>query len=207
MERTTSGRAGPGPAQEKHTASERALIALLRLAYSGELAASHAFRGHWKATREEALRTRIREIEAEELEHRARVGEMLAALGTGPSWLREVRATLIGRFLGAFCRVSGALIPLYGAGALERKNVGEYERAARLAWAAGRTEWIDELLGMAEAEWEHERLFRERVLAHPLGRRLPIWSAPPPRAEVRASFEREARARMGTGLATAAHVT
>ena len=78
-----------------------------------------------------------------------------------------------------------------GAGKLERRNIKEYETAARLAIAAGRPELVDCLLGMAEVEWEHEEYFRSRVLAHRLGRLLPIWPAPAPKAEIRASFARE----------------
>jgi hypothetical protein len=38
---------------------------------------------------------------------------------------------------------------------------------------------------MAEVEWEHEQYFRAKVLSHPLGRRLPIWPAPPPKEAIR----------------------
>jgi hypothetical protein len=87
--------------------------------------------------------------------------------------------------------VTGWLIPMYGAGRLESRNVREYEAAARHAFGCGRHEWIDCLLTMAEVEWDHEAYFRGRVLASRLGRRLPLWRAPPPKAEIRGSFERE----------------
>jgi hypothetical protein len=98
---------------------------------------------------------------------------------------------VIGRTLGLLCHVSGLVIPMYGAGKLESRNVREYEAAARHAWACGRREWVDCILTMAEVEWEHEAYFRANVLNHPLGRRLPIWPAPPPKEHIRASFERE----------------
>jgi rubrerythrin len=167
------------------------LISLLQLAYSGELAAAYAYAGHWRATRDEAIRTRIAEIEQEELHHRACVGAMLTQLGAAPDPKRERRATAIGKTLGALCHVSGSLAPLWGAGKLERKNIVEYENAARFAAQAGLDQFIDELLTMAEVEWEHELFFREAVLRTRLGRLLPIWSAPPPKSEIRASFERD----------------
>ena len=169
------------------TPSRAALIELLRLAYSGELAAAHAYRGHSRSVADPEERRAIAEIEREEWHHRELVGRMLAELGAGPSRGRERRAAVIGRVLGALCHVTGWLAPMYGAGRLERRNIREYEQAARLARESGHERWVDCLLTMAEVEWEHERYFRARVLSHPLGRRLPIWPAPPPKESIRAT--------------------
>ena len=174
--------------------AERQLIALLQLAYSGELAASPAYQGHARSVRCEQERARIREIEAEEWHHREQVGAMLQALGAEPDRGRERRAKMIGTTLSALCRVSGWLVPMYGAGKLESRNVREYETAARLARDAGRHDWIDALLEMAEVEWEHESYFRERVRSHGLGRRLPMWTVPPPKDRIRADFGEDVEA-------------
>ncbi len=171
--------------------ARRELVLILRLAYSGELAACHAYRGHARSVRDAAERERIRSIEEEEWHHRRLVGQMLAELGERPSRAREARAWMIGRVLGVLCHLSGWLAPMYGAGRLESRNVREYESAARLAHASGRGEWVDCLLAMAEVEWEHEHYFRGRVLAHRWGGRLRLWPAPPPKEEIRASFGRE----------------
>jgi len=168
-----------------------ALTAILRLAYSGELAAALAYRGHWKSVRDPDERARIRQIEEEEWHHRDLVGGMLARIGMDPSPARERRAGAVGRTLGRLCHVAGWLAPMYGAGRLERRNIVEYEIAARLAVRAGRPELVDCLLTMAEVEWDHEQYFRSRVLTHRLAARLPMWPAPPPKTEIRASFERE----------------
>jgi Ubiquinone biosynthesis protein COQ7 len=187
-------------ASVKHTLSDTKrsavedLVAILRLAYSGELAAALAYRGHWKSVSDAEDRQRIRQIEEEEWRHRDLVGAMLQDLGESPGRLREVRAWLIGRTLGLLCHISGWLAPMYGAGKLESRNVKEYEAAARHALACGRDEWIDCLLTMAEVEWEHEAFFRSRVLSHRVGRRLRIWPAPPPKEAIRESFERDAQA-------------
>jgi len=161
------------------------LGALLQLAYSGELAAALAYRGHAACVRDPSESAWIRRIEDEERAHRARLGEMLAELGLAPDPRRERRARRIGGTLGALCRVSGWLAPMYGAGRLESRNIREYETAARLARGCGREAWAEELLTMAEVEWDHEHWFRARVLSHPLGRRLPLWPEPPPRASLR----------------------
>jgi rubrerythrin len=173
----------------------------LQAAYSGERAAALAYRGHWRSVTSPAVRDRIREIERDEWRHREQVGQMLHELGAGPRRISEMRAAAVGHGLGALCHIAGRLLPLYGAGMLESKNVREYERAARLAHRAGYPEWVDCLLEMAEVEWDHEAAFRALVIAHPVGRRLPLWAQPPPRDTIRRAFERELTA--GRSLAVA----
>lgn len=168
--------------------SKQKLAALLQIAYSGELAAAHAYHGHWRSVTDADERARIAEIEQEELHHRQLVGEMLSALGATPSRAREIRATILGRTLSLFCHLSGWLAPMYGAGRLESSNVREYEMAARYARECGREDLIDCLLEMAEVEWEHEKYFRSRVLTHPLGRRLTLWPQPPAKSTIREPF-------------------
>ncbi|HEV3486149.1 MAG TPA: hypothetical protein VG106_12125, partial [Vicinamibacterales bacterium] len=61
------------------------LIRQLQGAYSGELAAGHAYRGHWRSVRDASERERIRVIEQEEWHHRELVGALLAQLGAKPN--------------------------------------------------------------------------------------------------------------------------
>jgi hypothetical protein len=167
------------------------LIAILQLAYSGELAAAYAYRGHWHSVRRFDERQSIQAIEDDEWRHRKLVGEMLEGLGAQPSQARERRAALIGRTLGFLCHVMGWLAPMYGAGRLESRNIVEYETAASYARESGHAHLIDCLLEMAEVEWEHEHYFRCRVLGHALGRRLPMWPQPPPKETIRLRFQKE----------------
>ncbi|MEK6335290.1 MAG: ferritin-like domain-containing protein [Acidobacteriota bacterium] len=171
--------------------SKKKLIALLQLAYSGELAAAHAYRGHWRSVRHANEKIAIRNIEEDEWRHRQFVGEMLVTLNAAPNKRREVRATIIGRVLGALCHLMGWLAPMYGAGRLESRNIKEYETAARYARDCGRNDLVDCLLEMAEVEWEHELYFRTRVNEHFIGRRLPLWPQPPAKETIRLSFEQE----------------
>ena len=164
------------------------LVAILKLAYSAELAAAYAYRGHWHSVSDAAERARILQIENEEWHHRDLVGQMLNKLGTSPSRARELRANIVGRVLGALCHFTGWFAPMYGAGRLEKRNIREYETAARYASDAGRDEFVDCLLTMAEVEWEHENYFRSRVLSHRLGRRMSIWPEPPAKEMIRGSF-------------------
>jgi demethoxyubiquinone hydroxylase (CLK1/Coq7/Cat5 family) len=171
--------------------SRQKLIAVLRLAYSGELAAAYAYRGHWHSVSAPDERAALRKIEEDEWRHRGLVGEMLAGLDSGPSNRRELRAIIIGRVLQFLCHVTGWLAPMYGAGKLESRNVREYETAARYAKVCGATELVDCLLEMAEVEWDHEHYFRSCVLKHRIGRRLPLWPKPPAKETIRLSFEQE----------------
>ena len=177
------------PNQDDHTK----LITLLQLAYSGELAAAYADRGHWHSLSDNNERVRIEQIENEEWHHRRLVGEMLKSLGAHPNQTREVRAAIIGRTLGFLCHFTGWLAPMYGAGRLESRNIREYETAARYARDCGRADLVDCLLTMAEVEWEHEKYFRSCVMRHRLGRRLTLWPEPASRGTIRASFAREAQ--------------
>jgi rubrerythrin len=164
------------------------LVALLQLAHSGELAAAHAYTGHAKSVRDPDERRRITEIKDEELDHRARVRAMLDALGVAPEPARERKLRRIGKLISAFCRVGGWFGPMYGAARLERKNIGEYERAAGFAVQAGHREFVDDLIDMSEVEWEHERYFREKAASHWLWRVFPKWDPPPPKATIRAGI-------------------
>jgi hypothetical protein len=116
------------------------------------------------------------------------MGGILKGLGAGPRRGREVVFFVIGRTLGALCHVSGWLLPMYGAGRLERRNVKEYEDAAFYARGCGHDELIDCLLTMAEVEWEHERYFRAKVESHPWQRFLPLWPPLPPKEAIRSAL-------------------
>ena len=91
------------------------LVAQLQLAYSGELAAAYAYRGHWRSLPEGAERDQVRRIEEDEWHHRRLVGGILSGLGARPRKRREARAWMIGRTLGVLCHVSGWFLPMYGA--------------------------------------------------------------------------------------------
>lgn len=163
------------------------LVHVLQSAYSGELAAGYAYRGHWHSVRDPEERAHIHQIEDEEWHHRELVGGLLQQLDARPNRVREIVFWTIGRTLGVLCHVSGWFFPMYGAGKLERGNIVEYEVAARHAIDCGRTDMVDCLLTMAEVEWEHEFYFRHKVLGHPFLRLFPLWDPAPPKETIRAA--------------------
>jgi hypothetical protein len=149
------------------------LIHILQGAYSGELAAGFAYRGHWKSVKNADERAAIQKIEREEWVHRKRVGEMLANLDSAPQKFREAKLWVIGRTIGLACHVIGWFLPMYFAGRLESGNVIEYQVAASHAGALGLTEFEADLLVMARVEKEHELFFLNVITGHRL---LPIVS-------------------------------
>lgn len=163
----------------------RHLVHILQMAYSGERAAALAYRGHRRSVRSKEEHQRIKKIEVEELHHREQVGVMLRELGEKPSAWREFKMLVIGRVLGFLCPVSGWFLPMYGAGHLESHNVEEYVTAAKHARACGQTQYVDDLLTMAEVEWEHERYFRAKVMSHRLHKFVRLWPSLPAKETIR----------------------
>lgn len=155
------------------------LIRILQNAYSGEVAAAYAYRGHWRSLKESPERTRIKQIEEEEWDHRRRVGEWLEKLEAAPRKTREKVFWTIGRTLGLTCHISGWFMPMYFAGRLESQNSAEYEEAAEFANQLEMHECVADLLDMARVELEHEEYFRSVVTGHrllPVMKRVFGWS-------------------------------
>lgn len=150
---------------------QESLIHILRAAYSGEMAAACAYRGHWKSVSNTSERRRIRRIEMEEWVHRRRVGVMLESLGSRPSRLREAKMLMIGCTIAVSCHLIGWFLPMYFAGRIESRNVQEYLDAAFYAGKLGLKEFESELLVMARVEKKHEKFFMNVVTGHRL---LPI---------------------------------
>jgi demethoxyubiquinone hydroxylase (CLK1/Coq7/Cat5 family) len=164
-----------------HERNRRQLIEILRHAYSGELAAGLAYRGHWKSLNNQNERAAIQKIEQDEWKHRRRVGEMLADLDAAPRRFREVKMWLIGRTIGLACHLIGRFLPMYFAGRLESGNVIEYEKAASHASELELLEFKVDLLAMSVIEKEHEMFFLSVVASHrllPLMTSLFKWGTP-----------------------------
>jgi hypothetical protein len=159
--------------------AKKNLIRILQNAYSGEIAAAYAYRGHWRSLKAGTQKNRIEHIEAEEWDHRRRVGEWLEKLDAAPRPMRERVFWMIGKFLGHSCFISGWFFPMYFAGRLESGNSVEYEDAAVFAEKLKMDDCVADLLDMARVEVEHEVFFRETVAGHwllPMMRRVFGWS-------------------------------
>ena len=167
------------------------LVTLLQMAYSGERAAAYAYLGHRASLRRPKHaddRAMLTTVLVEEIQHRRAVRRMLRELGAEPDPRRERKMQLIGRTIGAACAVSGWFAAMYGAGRLESRNVVEYEIAARLAHRAGLEAMAEQLLELAEVEWDHELRFRQRAESHRLWKVVPHWKQPPAREQIRRTY-------------------
>lgn len=158
--------------------SEQKLITLLQNAHAGELAAYYAYDGHQISVNDPAEKAEILKIRDEEWEHRECVASMLKALGASPRPRRELMMKCVGLTIGFLCRIGGWVIPMYGAGKLESGNIVEYEVAADLAVDCGRFEFVEDLVRMAEVEWDHELYFRKKYQSHLLHFVFPKWPLP-----------------------------
>jgi len=155
------------------------LVRILQSAYSGELAAAYAYRGHWKSLRPSPEKIHIEKIENEEWRHRENVARWLEHLDAKPNKLREAMFWTIGRVLGPICFISGWFMPMYFAGRLESQNVQEYIDAAEYAEQLGLKDCVEEMMEMSRVEAEHEAFFSSTVAGHrllPMMKRVFGWS-------------------------------
>jgi demethoxyubiquinone hydroxylase (CLK1/Coq7/Cat5 family) len=159
------------------------LVNILKLAYSGELAAAYAYRGHWKSLKNPSEIARIKQIEDEEWVHRQSIARMMECLEVRPSALREVRCWIIGRSIGIACHLMGWFLPMYFAGRLESGNTIEYEHAAMHAGRLGLLDFESELQVMSRVEKEHELFFLGVISNHtwlPFVSRIFKWGGASP---------------------------
>ncbi len=151
---------------------DEVLISILQRAYSGELAAALAYRGHWISLKHDREIAEIQQIEREEWHHRRRLGAMLADLETKPRYGLDAFQALVGVVILIGCNMVGWFIPMYFAGRLESQNDQEYEEAALHAEVLGLSALRDELKAFAQLERDHEAYFLRKVTGHPA---LPFW--------------------------------
>ncbi|HEU4950468.1 MAG TPA: demethoxyubiquinone hydroxylase family protein [Holophagaceae bacterium] len=152
--------------------AESSLVSILQRAYSGELAAALAYRGHGISLKHDREIEEIQQIEREEWHHRRRLGLMLTDLGAKPRPALDAFQALVGVVILIGCNLVGWFIPMYFAGRLESQNDREYEEAALLAEALGLLALRDELRAFAQLERDHEAYFLNKVTGHPA---LPFW--------------------------------
>ncbi|MBD0373185.1 MAG: ferritin-like domain-containing protein [Pyrinomonadaceae bacterium] len=148
--------------------TRRKLIGVLQAAYSGEMAAAYAYRGHWKSLSDFGEKEMVYNIEDDEWAHRRQIKRMLDDLGSRPQKLREILMWFVGRVVGLVCCVTGRFMPMYFAGLVESGNVKEYEAASLQAGKLGLPKFEDELRQMARAERTHELFFQSATSGHSL---------------------------------------
>ncbi|MCB1213995.1 MAG: demethoxyubiquinone hydroxylase family protein [Deltaproteobacteria bacterium] len=149
------------------TTFPKALIKLIRGAYSGEKAAAYAYQGHARSITSAEEKNWIKKIEDEEWDHRKYLKEMMQEYGLRPSLWLEIKMALIGQIISLACHLIGYFMPMYFAGRLESGNVEEYLEMKRLFNSIDIHQHDKCLEEMAAVEKEHELYFLSKVEDHP----------------------------------------
>ncbi len=148
------------------------LIDLLQRAYSAEKAASLAYQGHAGSVKSLDEKKAIRQIEADEWNHRKEVLEIMQTYDIPVSKYYEFLFYLIGKTISIACYVIGWFMPFYFAGRLESGNVCEYFRMKQYFNKLGIKTHDKILYEMGIKEKEHEIYFLEKIKTNPL---LPLF--------------------------------
>jgi rubrerythrin len=141
----------------------KALVDLLKKAYSAEKAAAFAYQGHAGSVKNEDEKKAIRQIEVDEWNHRAEVLQIMQHYGIAVSKRYEFRFHVIGKVISASCYVIGWFMPFYFAGRLESGNVCEYFRMMQYFHELGIVEHNQVLYEMGIKEKEHEIYFLDKI--------------------------------------------
>ena len=155
------------------------LVKILQNAYSGELAAAYAYRGHWKSLEDAAEINRIKQIEDEEWLHREKVGRLLLALA-GEALEEKGSADVADRPHGGRRLPSdraGFCLCISPGGSKPQTSESMNRRPATPA-ELGLIEFESELRVMAAVEREHEIFFMSVVAGHrllPFARAIFKW--------------------------------
>lgn len=141
----------------------KALVDLLKKAYSAEKAAAFAYQGHAGSLKDETEKAAVRQIELDEWNHRKEVHEIMMQYNIPVSKFYEIRFHIIGKIISWSCYVIGWFMPYYFAGRLESGNVCEYFRMMQYFHELGILEHNTVLYEMGIKEKEHEIYFLSKI--------------------------------------------
>ena len=151
----------------KDIASHPKLFKLLQRAYSAEKAASFAYQGHAGAVKNEEEKSKIRQIENDEWQHRTEVLKIMQAHDVPVSKYFEAKYFIIGKVISFSCYFIGWFMPFFFAGKLESGNVCEYFKMMQYFYELGITEHNEVLFEMGIKEKEHEIYFLDKIKDKP----------------------------------------
>lgn len=137
------------------------LIRQLRFAHAAEIAAYHAYEGHWRSVTNEAEQKHIQSIALDELKHIYTIEKMLTGLNAKPNRLLDKMGKVFGELIGFACYYSGWRLPMLVAGLMERIGTASYYDIAMEAVNEERYIMAYALLEMGKVEQEHEDYFKK----------------------------------------------
>lgn len=136
------------------------LIRMLKFAHAAEIAAYHAYEGHWRSVSNQAEREYIRKIALDELKHIRTIRNVLVSMQSKPSVILDACGRVVGEVVGLACYYSGWRLPMIVAGLMEKIGTASYHDIALEAADSGMIMLTVLLLDMAKVEDEHETYFR-----------------------------------------------
>lgn len=137
------------------------LIRLLKQAHAVEIGAYHAYEGHWRSLDAGSnARKKIKQIQADELEHKMSVERMLKELNSKPNKVLGVALWIIGKTISALCHVMGYKMAMFGAKIMEVMGKNIYKKLAREARNECYVAMAIELDSMQRSEESHEEYFK-----------------------------------------------
>ncbi len=145
------------------TLNHKALVDLLRKAYSAEKAAAFAYQGHAGSVKDLDEKKAIKQIETDEWNHRKEVLQIMKRYNILPSRWYEFKFHVIGKIISWSCYIIGWFMPFYFAGRLESGNVCEYFRMMQYFHELDIVEFNEILYEMGIKEKEHEIYFLGKI--------------------------------------------
>jgi demethoxyubiquinone hydroxylase (CLK1/Coq7/Cat5 family) len=135
------------------------LIWKLKKAHAIEIGAFQAYKGHAKYTQDEAIKSKILEIQHDEFRHRMEVGSMLYDLGEKSDIFLDLILWCIGQSISFACRFMGARAAAWGAKIMEIMGSSIYLDLAKESEGCVSIEYKRKFEEMARNEQEHEEFF------------------------------------------------
>jgi len=141
------------------------LSASLQFAHAAELAAAHAYEGHWKSLPDFPfnldVKAQIQKIKLDELRHVYALEVMMEMVGSKPSKVKDLIGITVGKCIGFACFIFGWNLPMKIAALMEKIGTASYYDLAEDAAKAGYHDICMEIIDMAVNEEEHEKYFNE----------------------------------------------
>lgn len=137
------------------------LIRQLKFAHAAEIAAYHAYEGHWRSVSNQAEQDYIKTIQLDELKHIYVLEKMLDGLQAKPNRFLDWCGKIVGETIGLACFYSGWRLPMWVAGVMEKIGTASYKDIALEAAEQGRYLMAASLMEMAKVEWEHDQYFEK----------------------------------------------
>ena len=109
------------------TLNHPTLRASLQKAYSAEKAAALAYIGHAASLKDPKERTRVKEIEQDEWDHRNAVNELMQLYDIPVSKYYEFLYTFIGKSIRYSCYLIGRFMPYFFAGKQVPSLISDYD--------------------------------------------------------------------------------